>query len=461
MHATELLQLLRRSRVLRGAELLLRLQASRPAMNRATMMRMIRRLGDQVVMGGAARSSSYAARRAIRGNTQSLPLYQIDRQGRGVQVATLDPIYPNGCLLKVDAAFEWPIQAEWKDGWFAGLPYPLDDMRPQGFLGRHFAHTHAAAFQVPEDPDRWDEDDVLAVLSVLGSDTSGNLIVGEAAYRRHLLRLQEGYQPIVEDLLPETYAGLAVQAMEHGSAGSSAGGEFPKFTAYRIKDNQPGHVLVKFSGNDQSASVQRWSDLLICEHLALQMINAHLPLSAAQSCLIQTDHRTFLEVQRFDRHGEFGRSAMCSWAAIEAAWFGIAGSTWIVGAQRLFKEKLISATTRQHITILWHFGKLIANTDMHEGNLSFSPSTNKATLELTPAYDMLPMLYAPVRGVEISRKTFTPELPMPSDVESWRIAAQAAQKFWHAAADDQRISAEFRRCCAENGGLVARALEKI
>jgi hypothetical protein len=461
MSASELLQLLRKARFLRGAELLARLQESRPTTNRATMMRMIRSLGDQVVMGGAARSSSYAARRAIRGNVQSLPLYQIDQQGRGSQVATLAPIYPNGCLLTMGEAFEWPIQSDWKDGWFAELPYPLDDMRPQGFLGRHFAHMHAATFQVAEDPTRWSEDDVLAVLSVLGSDTSGNLILGEAAYRRHLLRLQEGYQLIAEDMLLQTYAELAIQALAQGEAGSSVGGEFPKFTACRIKDNGPMHVLVKFSGNDQSASAQRWSDLLICEHLALQTINASLPCSAAQSSLAQFDHRTFLEVQRFDRHGEFGRSAICSWAAIEAAMFGIAGSSWIDGAQRLFKEKLISATTLQHISILWYFGKLIANTDMHEGNLSFRPTANKAMLELTPAYDMLPMLYAPVRGVEISRKTFIPVLPMPSDVENWKIAAQAAQQFWEAAANDQRINTDFRICCTENGSLVAKALEKI
>jgi hypothetical protein len=348
-----------------------------------------------------------------------------------------------------------------RDGWFPGLPYPLDDMRPQGFLGRHFARTHASLFQVPEDPTRWSEDDTLAVLSILGADTPGNLILGETAYRRYLQRVQEGYFPIKEDQILPSYLDHATQAMEHGVADSSAGGEFPKFTTCRLQDGKPLHVIVKFSGNDQTPDVLRWADLLVCEHIALKTINDSLPCSASQSAILQTGYRTFLEVQRFDRYGEFGRSAVCTWSAIEAAMFGIAGTSWIVGGQRLLKEGIISATTFQQISLLWYFGKLIGNTDMHEGNLSFKPSQHKGVLELAPAYDMLPMLYAPVRGVEIPKRTFTPELPLPNDIGNWSIAAKAAELFWMTAANDKRISKEFRNSCRDNGIVLTTALRRF
>lgn len=433
----------------------------RPTMSRATMMRMVKELGDQIVVGGAARRTSYAARRPIRGNSNSLPLYQIDEQGRGSQVATLDPIYPSGCLLKLNEKFEWPLTEEMKDGWFPGLPYPLDDMRPQGFLGRHFAHAHAPMFQVSEDPTRWSEDDVLAVLSILGADTPGNLILGEPAYRRYLQRVQEGYLPIIEEQILTSYRNQALQALEYGVATSSAGGEFPKFTTCRFQDGKALHVIVKFSGNDQTPVVTRWADLLVCEHIALKTIGESLRCFASQSIILQTGHRIFLEVQRFDRHGEFGRSAVCTWAAIEAAMFGIAGVSWIVGGQRLLKEGMISATTFQQMSLLWYFGKLIGNTDMHEGNLSFKPSSTKGMLELAPAYDMLPMLYAPPRGVELPKRTFTPELPLPQEVGNWRIAAKAAEQFWMNAGSDNRISKEFRTTCSQNGRVLAAALRQF
>lgn len=52
----------------------------------------------------------------------------------------------------------------------------------------------------------------------------------------------------------------------------------------------------------------------------------------------------------------------------------------------------------------------IANTDVHTGNLSFRP---QAQLELAPAYDMLPMLYAPLPNGEVPALTFEPPPPLP------------------------------------------------
>jgi hypothetical protein len=77
-------------------------------------------------------------------------------------------------------------------------------------------------------------------------------------------------------------------------------------------------------------------------------------------------------------------------------------------------------------------------------------------LELAPAYDMLPMLYAPGRGVELPQREFTPSLPLPAEREDWLAAADAAMAFWRAAAADERISAGFRAVCKANGKELKR-----
>ena len=114
----------------------------------------------------------------------------------------------------------------------------------------------------------------------------------------------------------------------------------------------------------------------------------------------------------------------------------------------LFERGLIASETRDAITRLWHFGQLIGNTDMHDGNLSFVPG--EPGLRLAPVYDMLPMLYAPQRGVELPERQFAARLPLPSERELWHQAARAAVDFWGCAGNDARISVDFREICRRN-----------
>ena len=97
---------------------------------------------------------------------------------------------------------------------------------------------------------------------------------------------------------------------------------------------------------------------------------------------------------------------------------------------------------------------------MHDGNLSFRPGTlgGRAAFRLAPAYDMLPMLYAPARGVELPPREFRPRLPLPAERELWDPASRAAVGFWQTAAEDARISATFRATCAANAKGLARML---
>ena len=464
----------RRGRQYAG-ELLKLLGVSRP-----TLMRAVQAAGADVVVRGRARRTAYAARRALRGSLSALPLYRVDEAGQVQEIARLDLTYPDGCALEFLQDFGWPTEVgAMSEGWFEGLPYPLQDMRPQGFLGRHFARRHATLLQVPENPTLWTDDDALHALSLMGADTPGNLILGEAACRAWLDQVQghrqaPGAHGWAEDELAEAYPRLAEQALAQGVPGSSAGGEFPKFTALRREAAQ--HVLVKFSGSDRAPGTQRWADLLVCEHLAGQVLQDQLGIRAAASRILSSDGRTFLEVARFDRHGLFGRSGLVSWAALDGAFFGTAGRPWGEAGRRLEERGWLSAQEAEQLARLWHFGQLIGNSDMHDGNLSFQLSTGPSgsdgaggpqlssqrsvtrqgpSLRLAPVYDMLPMRYAPVQGMELLMRDITPRLPLPSEQAAWQVAARAALVFWQTSAEDPRISAGFRQVCGGNAGVLA------
>jgi hypothetical protein len=175
----------------------------RQGVSRATLMRTVRAAGDRVVVRGRARRTTYAAARPLRGRREPIPLFQIDTEGQAREAGRIQMIEPRGCALDAPG-FAWPMDEAMRDGWFEGLPYPIADMRPQGYLGRAFARTHAPLLQVPEDPRYWSDDDVLHGLSVIGADLPGNLIVGfnnhNAEYigrstLRHFTRIASEFYP--------------------------------------------------------------------------------------------------------------------------------------------------------------------------------------------------------------------------------------------------------------------------
>ena len=204
--------------------------------------------------------------------------------------------------------------------------------------------------------------------------------------------------------------------------------------------------------------MRRWADLLVCEHLALQRVGLMPGATSAASRIVAHAGRTFLELERFDRHGRFGRSPLCALDALQAALLGEATSDWTRLARRLEGLKLVGANDVDRIDHLWWYGHLIGNTDMHTGNLSFHP---QGTLALAPAYDMLPMLHAPLPGGELPARSFEPPLPQPPQRPAWETACRAALDFWQAAAQDTRISESFRALCEGNGRRLAEAAQRL
>lgn len=196
-----------------------------------------------------------------------------------------------------------------------------------------------------------------------------------------------------------------------------------------------------------------YCDLLVCEHLALLTVTEALDSEVAQSAIVQQAGRTFLEVRRFDRHGESGRSGVCTLASLNAALLGLGPGAWPRSARALQARRWLAADDVGRVERIWWFGKWIANNDMHEGNLAFRPG-----LKLAPVYDMLPMGYAPMRGGELPQRRYQPELPLPYEAESWRHAGQAAVSYWQRCAEDIRISLDFRRISAENAAIAQQML---
>lgn len=113
----------------------------------------------------------------------------------------------------------------------------------------------------------------------------------------------------------------------------------------------------------------------------------------------------------------------------------------------------LSAVDIQTLCLLAAFGDLIANTDRHHGNVSLL--LYQYRWQLAPAYDMLPMFYAPVVGKVVERDWASP-LPRPNahTLSVWPQAKALALPFWQSASSDGCISSEFRELARINGGLV-------
>jgi hypothetical protein len=100
------------------------------------------------------------------------------------------------------------------------------------------------------------------------------------------------------------------------------------------------------------------------------------------------------------------------------------------------------------VRFLSAFGSLIANTDMHFGNISFL-SEGYLQFRLAPAYDMLPMLYAPLQNEVPTREFFRPN-PRPGHADQWLAALPVARDFWQRLSRDDRASEEFRAIAHAN-----------
>ncbi|WP_211148961.1 type II toxin-antitoxin system HipA family toxin YjjJ [Fluviibacter phosphoraccumulans] len=388
---------------MRARQLVEKLQLSQPTLSRA-----IAALGDEVVRLGAGPSIHYALRDRARGIGEA-PVYRVSAEGILRELGTLIPVRPDGYVM---------VQSDGKTLHSESLPWWLYDMRPQGYLGRAYASRHAQMLGLPAALNEWNDTHALRALLAHGHDAIGNLLLGNAA--RDAFLANTGQIAITEDQKQAAYTRRALDAARGDYPGSSAGGEQPKFLAYSETPSGPRHVIVKFTAAEDHAVSQRWRDLLLAEHLALHTLHA-ANISAAQSRIVDAGTQRFLEVERFDRFGEFGRRAVFSLAALDAEFVGMGNAGWAPVAQALVQQGCVEASAGETAALLQAFGVLIGNTDMHAGNLSFVSEYGRP-YQLAPAYDMLPMGFAPRSGGEI-----------PASLSPARIHAYISHRVWHSA----------------------------
>ena len=149
--------------------------------------------------------------------------------------------------------------------------------------------------------------------------------------------------------------------------------------------------------------------------------------------------------------GARGRRGTLSLLALDAEFAGRL-LTWTDSAEHLQRAGLLEAADRERVRWLEVFGHLIANTDMHGGNLSFFLRGTRV-LGVCPPYDMTPMFYAP-RQAQLVEREFVPPTPRPSDAPVWQGAWTAAIDLWRAVAADGRVSDGFRRVAGRNAAAV-------
>jgi hypothetical protein len=407
--------------------------------SQSTVSRILRGLaeGGRVIRLGTTRGARYALLREIEGIGARWPLRRIDESGAVRELGKLN------ALAGGEYFFQPESRAFASGGLTKGLPYYLQDQRPAGFLGRAVPRRYPE-LALPQRVLDWNDDHYLRYLAQRGSDTVGDLVLGDVALDAALRSMHE--RVVVREAERATrYPQLVTEVMEGGLPGSSAHGEHPKFVTL-LETASPHHVLVKFSPSVNTRVGQRWSDLLVAEHLAHEILRRD-GIAAAQSRIERFSDRTYLETVRFDRAGRDGRVGVTSLFAIDSVLYGKLDN-WIDAGKRLETDGRIDAGTLAQIRLLATFGALIANTDRHLGNLAcFDRYDGRFTL--APVYDMLPMLYAPEHD-ELPERVFTPSPPSADSLKVYGRARALAESYWEACARDERISAEFRRVAGAN-----------
>jgi len=407
-----------------------------------TVTRRLSRLGSQVVIkAGKGRATRWLLRRTLPMLSEQsvLPIYRVNDNGKAAKIALLHIVYPDDSYLVEYFRSDndkSKVLSEWK--FYESLPWWLSDMRPQGFLGRSFAkQLRSQGERLDSDPNKWSEDTTLAVLAKFPQDHVGNLLLGDVAYSRWLETPQE-------TAINDEQAGIKADAIARGEHfDSSAKGEQPKF----IATLDEGECIVKFSGRVMQTEVDsvanRWADLLNSEALAAAALNAVISDVAAHNRTFNIDGRTLLASRRFDRTPQRGRVGVISFASLDLEFVGQANGHWPEIADALNQQGVITEEAVTRCKVAWAFGQLIANSDMHLGNVS-ALNLGGRPYELAPVYDMLPMHYSPTSAGDLPSEPFNIRFHPNVPQICWQTAYAAAHDFWSRVIESSVISRHFK-----------------
>ena len=443
----------------KGQDLRDRLGVSPPTLSRL-MERCQRERPGFLCKIGAARATRYAWAKAVDGDPSRpwrISVYRVDGQGTLLPFGALTVLEADEYIFTPGPGAQ-SMAGRLPKGWvrthYEGIPWFLQDLRYQGYLGRALAQPLFAlrdsaldAEELSEHVHEWSDHQVLRLLSRVGEDLPGNFLIGVSS--AVLFGRQKAETQVVA--IPERPAVYAqrVQDLVTGQwiPHSSVGGEQPKFTAcVADASGSVRQVIVKFSppAQDKSPVARRWCDLLRAEFHALSVLSRFGVPTAATDIVQGSDGRWFLESTRFDRIGLYGRTPVFSMRFILMEVLGDLPG-WATAAKKLHELGLIDPDTEERIRLLDAYGHFIGNTDRHSGNLSFmpGPSAGSRTFVVAPVYDMLPMQYAPAAQGSV--------VPGFKDISAYveedaliSLAKDLARLFWGDVARDPHISQDFR-----------------
>jgi hypothetical protein len=317
-------------------------------------------------------------------------------------------------------------------------------LRAQGFLGR----LHARRLEgsgLGEDPDQWGlESSLFAALHL--HDAPGAITIGDSVKHQmlsHVFADDKG--------LPTTLDCLAKDVASTLPAGSSAGGEQPKFLA-TLEAEQ--HVIVKVTPPRGTPFGERWHDMLHAECLAAKVLEKH-GVDVARSRVVESETRTYLVSDRFDRIGAVGRRHAVYIGHAHEAFVPDRYSNWAATAGVLARQGRLSARDAERAAALLAFGRLIGNTDMHSGNLGLLVAVEnlaKGRFTLAPVYDMLPMRWRPDAALG-GAPDYSPFEPDQASASS--PAAGPARDFWVEIESHPRVSAPLKAVAGQMAKRIA------
>jgi hypothetical protein len=427
--------------VLTSVELQAALKKSQP-----TVSRLLADLSARVLTLGRGRNTRYGAARAIMGRAPQQPLWWIDEAGTPRRIGTLS-LLGDGSVVHVDGV-------DFEDTLRHRLPWYLAPLVPQGFLGRLLAQRLAAS-GLGANPESWNlEATLFAALHL--HDAPGAIVLGEpvAAAGSAGSSGQMQHLPAGARRMGAALDGLAQDVARTLPAGSSAGGEQPKFLA-RLDSGE--HVLVKFTPPRGTPFGERWHDLLHAEALVAQVL-AERAVPVAAGRIVETAQRTYLLSPRFDRIGAAGRRHAVAVGAVHQAFVPGAYSHWAATCETLVRQGRLDAAAGEQARALLEFGRLIGNSDMHAGNLSLfvelqslagagaSASQGWGRFSLAPVYDMLPMRWRPdpMLGGAADYTAFEPDA-----ISASGPARAPAAAFWSRLSEQAAVGKALRLVAAE------------
>ncbi|MBF0283974.1 MAG: HipA domain-containing protein [Magnetococcales bacterium] len=333
------------------------------------------------------------------------------------------------------------------------LPPYIEDVRPQGFIGRLFAD----ALGLPTNPKMWTDAQVVRSFIDSRFNHPGNLFFST---RSTIL------PSFVYSLVHPYHTGdeiisfnNIISSLSYVTANSSAGGDQPKFLGHRWplprKDlpSEFSEQIIKYSPLLYSGPLaQRWHDLLRVEHLCLT-ISHQFGLPAASTRLIESADRIFLEVTRFDRlpmtmYRPTCRIGMVSFWCVAVTLWGEADLDRLEVGERLHREGRLPLDDLETLRTRVALDALLANTDTHLWNYSLLED-EAGVWRLSPSYDLLPMALSP-HGAELfdrppppRRSRFLAELRERLGEDHWSRGEAIAKEIWNRAREDANITSGF------------------